>query len=82
MATIAENVIAAGSGNRPPMLEKGMYDSWKTHILLYIRGKENEEMLIDSIENGTYQLLPEIRVKAVDGVIDIKCKQTVADLAQ
>ncbi|GKC69994.1 retrovirus-related pol polyprotein from transposon TNT 1-94 [Tanacetum coccineum] len=72
MATIAENVIAAGSGNRPPMLEKGMYDSWKTHILLYIRGKENEEMLIDLIENGTYQLLPEIRVKAVDGVIDIK----------
>ncbi|GJU44754.1 hypothetical protein Tco_1202020 [Tanacetum coccineum] len=48
MATMAENVIAAGSENRPPMLEKGMYDSWKTRILLYIREKENAEMLIDS----------------------------------
>ncbi|GJZ28609.1 hypothetical protein Tco_0985505 [Tanacetum coccineum] len=27
MATMAENVIAAGAENRPPMLEKGMYDS-------------------------------------------------------
>ncbi|GJU13451.1 retrovirus-related pol polyprotein from transposon TNT 1-94 [Tanacetum coccineum] len=42
MATIAENVIAAGSETRPPMLEKGMYDSWKTRIMLYIRGKEND----------------------------------------
>ncbi|GJZ02754.1 hypothetical protein Tco_0520715 [Tanacetum coccineum] len=26
MATMADNVIAAGVENRPPMLEKGMYD--------------------------------------------------------
>ncbi|GJS94739.1 hypothetical protein Tco_0801707 [Tanacetum coccineum] len=38
MATMAENVIAAGAENRPSMLEKGMYDSWKTHIWLYIKG--------------------------------------------
>ncbi|GKF87486.1 hypothetical protein Tco_0258363, partial [Tanacetum coccineum] len=25
---MAENVIAAGSENRPPMLEKGMYEIW------------------------------------------------------
>ncbi|GJT81018.1 hypothetical protein Tco_1055360 [Tanacetum coccineum] len=36
MATMAENVIAAGSETHPPMLEKGMYDSWKTQIILYI----------------------------------------------
>ncbi|GJU33774.1 hypothetical protein Tco_1182128 [Tanacetum coccineum] len=28
MATMAENVIATGAKNRPPMLEKGMYDSY------------------------------------------------------
>ncbi|GJT51473.1 hypothetical protein Tco_0977630 [Tanacetum coccineum] len=56
MATMAENVIAAG--------------------------KDNGEMLIDSIENGTYQLLPEITVKAVDGVTNIKQKQTVTELSQ
>ncbi|GJX61280.1 hypothetical protein Tco_0294180 [Tanacetum coccineum] len=72
MATMAENVIAAGSKTHPLMLEKGMYDSWKTQILLYIRGKENGEMLINSIENGPYQILPEITIKADDGVTDIK----------
>ncbi|GJX34385.1 hypothetical protein Tco_0245942 [Tanacetum coccineum] len=55
MAPIVENIIAAGSETRPLMLEKGMYDSWKTQVMLYIRGKENREMLRDSIENGPYK---------------------------
>ncbi|GJV42534.1 hypothetical protein Tco_1420974 [Tanacetum coccineum] len=28
MTTLAEHIIVAGAGNRPPMLEKSMYDSW------------------------------------------------------
>ncbi|GJV07264.1 retrovirus-related pol polyprotein from transposon TNT 1-94 [Tanacetum coccineum] len=64
------------------MLEKGMYDSWKTQILLYIQGKENGEMLIDSIKNGHVKLLPEITAKDKDGVTDILHPQTLADLAQ
>nr|GEW36170.1 hypothetical protein [Tanacetum cinerariifolium] len=67
---MAENVIAAGSKNRPSMLEKGMYDSWKTLIILYIRGKENGEKLKDLIDNGPYQLKPYITVKDIDGVTD------------
>ncbi|GKB34374.1 hypothetical protein Tco_0879316 [Tanacetum coccineum] len=55
MATMAENVITAGAKNRPPKLEKGMYDSWKSRILLYIEGKENGEMLIGLIEKGPFQ---------------------------
>ncbi|GKE63735.1 hypothetical protein Tco_1514102 [Tanacetum coccineum] len=51
MATMVENVIDAGFETHPLMLEKGMYDSWKTRIILYIRGKENGEMLKDPIEN-------------------------------
>ncbi|GJU50896.1 hypothetical protein Tco_1220451 [Tanacetum coccineum] len=82
MATMAENVIAAGFETHPLMLEKGMHDSWKTRILLYNRGKENGEMLIDSIENCSYQLLPKITVKVADGVTNIKRKQTVVDLSQ
>ncbi|GKA26984.1 zinc finger, CCHC-type containing protein [Tanacetum coccineum] len=41
MDTMAENVITAGAGNRPHMLEKGMYDSWKPRIWLYIKRREN-----------------------------------------
>ncbi|GJU73413.1 hypothetical protein Tco_1264818 [Tanacetum coccineum] len=51
MATKAENVLAASAKNRPPMLEKGSYDSWNSRTLLYIKGKENGEMLLDSISN-------------------------------
>ncbi|GJZ07283.1 retrovirus-related pol polyprotein from transposon TNT 1-94 [Tanacetum coccineum] len=40
MATMAKNVIVAGAENQPIMLEKGMYDSWKTRIWVYIQGKE------------------------------------------
>ncbi|GJR31260.1 hypothetical protein Tco_1107492 [Tanacetum coccineum] len=78
MATMAENVIAVGSKNSPPLLEKGMYDSWKTQILLYISGKENGEMLIDSIKNGPVQLKPKIFAKDKDGVNDILRPQTNA----
>ncbi|GKA34663.1 integrase, catalytic region, zinc finger, CCHC-type containing protein [Tanacetum coccineum] len=39
-------------------------------------------MLIDSIENGPYQFLPEIIVKGADGVTDIKRKQILTDLSQ
>ncbi|GJZ94344.1 hypothetical protein Tco_0666547 [Tanacetum coccineum] len=62
MATMAENVIAVGAENRPPMLENGMYDSWKTRIWRYIKGKENGEMLIDSIVNGPFKLKEEITI--------------------
>ncbi|GKD69927.1 hypothetical protein Tco_1324017 [Tanacetum coccineum] len=41
MSTMVENVIAAGSKNRPPMLERSQYDSWKIRMLLYILGKEH-----------------------------------------
>nr|GFA73579.1 integrase, catalytic region, zinc finger, CCHC-type, peptidase aspartic, catalytic [Tanacetum cinerariifolium] len=63
------NVIDASYETRPPMLEKGIYDSWKTQILLYIKGKENGEMLIDSIKNEPVKLLDEITVK--DAEVDI-----------
>ncbi|GJV77116.1 hypothetical protein Tco_1508700 [Tanacetum coccineum] len=78
---MAENVIVAGSKNRPPMLEKGMYDSWKTRIILYILGKENGEILKDSIDNGPFQLKLEITSKDTYGVTDICHPQKVEDLS-
>ncbi|GJX15595.1 reverse transcriptase domain-containing protein [Tanacetum coccineum] len=45
-------------------------------------GKENGEMLIDSIKNGPVKLLPEITIKDTDGVTDIRRPQKVADLSQ
>ncbi|GJS59318.1 hypothetical protein Tco_0654102 [Tanacetum coccineum] len=82
MATMAENVIVVGSKTRPPMLEKGMYDSWKTQIILYNRGKENGKMLKDLIDNSPYQFKPEITVKDTNGVTEIRRPQRLEDLAR
>ncbi|GJY43682.1 hypothetical protein Tco_0431895 [Tanacetum coccineum] len=80
MATMAENVIATGSETRPPMLDKGMYDSWKTWIMLYIQGKENGEMLNDSVINGPYKFKSEITAKDTDSVTDICREERLEDL--
>ncbi|GKB78915.1 hypothetical protein Tco_0945810 [Tanacetum coccineum] len=52
MTTLAEHIIVVGTENRPPMLEKSMYDSWASRIRLFIKGKKNGRMMLDSISNG------------------------------
>nr|GEV47650.1 hypothetical protein [Tanacetum cinerariifolium] len=52
MTTLAEHMIVAGIDNRHPMLEKLMYDSWQSCMLLYIQGKEHGRMIHDSVLNG------------------------------
>ncbi|GKC64671.1 hypothetical protein Tco_1097269 [Tanacetum coccineum] len=52
MTTLAEHIIVAGVENRPPMLEKSMYDSWVSRIRLFIKGKKHGRMMLDSIDNG------------------------------
>ncbi|GKC08368.1 hypothetical protein Tco_0999978 [Tanacetum coccineum] len=52
MTTLAKDIIVAGAENRPPMLEKSMYDSWASHIRLFIKGKKHGRMMLDSIDNG------------------------------
>ncbi|GJY67817.1 hypothetical protein Tco_0470799 [Tanacetum coccineum] len=41
MTTLAEFMIVAGADNRPPMLDKPMYESWKGRMELYIQGKDH-----------------------------------------
>ncbi|GJT84407.1 hypothetical protein Tco_1058749 [Tanacetum coccineum] len=52
MTTLAEHIIVAGAENHPPMLDKSMYDSWASRILLFIKGKKHGRMMLDSIHNG------------------------------
>ncbi|GJR20908.1 omega-6 fatty acid desaturase, chloroplastic [Tanacetum coccineum] len=52
MTTLAEHIIVAGAENRPLMLEKSMYDSWASHIHLFIKGKKHGRMMLGSIDNG------------------------------
>ncbi|GKA33151.1 hypothetical protein Tco_0719518 [Tanacetum coccineum] len=52
MTTLAKFMIVAGGDNLPPMLDKTMYDSWESCVELYIEGKDNGRMMLNSFKNG------------------------------
>nr|GEZ05736.1 zf-CCHC domain-containing protein/UBN2 domain-containing protein [Tanacetum cinerariifolium] len=43
---------AKSADNRPPMLEKDMYDSWKSIIELYMMNRQHGRTILESVENG------------------------------
>ncbi|GJZ76740.1 retrovirus-related pol polyprotein from transposon TNT 1-94 [Tanacetum coccineum] len=52
MFTLAEFIIVASADNHPPMLDKPQYESWKSRMKLYIQGKDNGRIILNSVENG------------------------------
>ncbi|GKB91601.1 hypothetical protein Tco_0963873 [Tanacetum coccineum] len=50
--TLAEYMILSGADNRPPMLDKDLYDSWKSQMELYIQNREHGRMILESVEHG------------------------------
>ncbi|GKA82362.1 hypothetical protein Tco_0789110 [Tanacetum coccineum] len=45
-------MILSGADNRPPMLDKDLYDSWKSQMELYMQNREHGRMTLESVENG------------------------------
>ncbi|GJT91587.1 hypothetical protein Tco_1080432 [Tanacetum coccineum] len=52
MTTLAEFMIIAGADNRPPMLEKSLFDSWKSRMEHYMKNRENARMILNLVQNG------------------------------
>ncbi|GJU87224.1 retrovirus-related pol polyprotein from transposon TNT 1-94 [Tanacetum coccineum] len=52
MTTLADKTILSGPDNHPPMLEKDMYDSWKSIMELYMMNRQHGRMILESVENG------------------------------
>ncbi|GJR67743.1 retrovirus-related pol polyprotein from transposon TNT 1-94 [Tanacetum coccineum] len=50
------DIQAAGSDTRPPMLDRTDYESWSQRIRLYCRGKENGLLILQSIDQGPFEL--------------------------
>ncbi|GKD73941.1 hypothetical protein Tco_1332223 [Tanacetum coccineum] len=50
--TLAEYMILSGADNRPPMLDKDLYDSWKSRMEIYMQNREHERIILESVENG------------------------------
>ncbi|GKC43574.1 retrovirus-related pol polyprotein from transposon TNT 1-94 [Tanacetum coccineum] len=50
--TLAEYIILSGADNRPPMLDKDLYDCWKSRMELYMQNREHRRMVLESVEHG------------------------------
>nr|GFA48470.1 hypothetical protein [Tanacetum cinerariifolium] len=56
-----QDIYAAGSENRLPMLNKENYVSWSSHLLRYAKSRPNGKLIHNSIINGPYvrRMIPE-----------------------
>nr|GEZ37586.1 hypothetical protein [Tanacetum cinerariifolium] len=52
MTSLADKAILSGADNRPPMLERDMYDSWKSRMELYMLNRKHDRMILESVEQA------------------------------
>nr|GEZ56870.1 hypothetical protein [Tanacetum cinerariifolium] len=68
MLSLADKAIFSGADNCPPMLEKDMYDSWRSRMGLYMFNRQHGRMILKLVEHGPL-LWPTIEE---DGVTRLK----------
>ncbi|GJV46518.1 retrovirus-related pol polyprotein from transposon TNT 1-94 [Tanacetum coccineum] len=56
MANLSEDIQCAGSDTRPPMLDRTDFTSLQQCIRLYCQGKENGVNILNSIDEGPFQM--------------------------
>ncbi|GKC61528.1 hypothetical protein Tco_1089126 [Tanacetum coccineum] len=83
--TLAEYIILSGAHNRPPMLDKDLYDSWKSRMELYMQNREHERIILESVEHGpliwlTVEENGMIRTKKYDELSDAEKIQADCDM--
>nr|GEW94546.1 hypothetical protein [Tanacetum cinerariifolium] len=64
MASLTDKAILSGVDNRPSMLEKDMYDSWKSRMELYMLNRQHGRMILESVEPGPL-IWPPVEVEGV-----------------
>ncbi|GJR02253.1 hypothetical protein Tco_0525237 [Tanacetum coccineum] len=52
MTSLADKSLLSGGDNKPPMLEKHLYDSWKSIMELYMMNRPHGRMILASVEKG------------------------------
>ncbi|GJT17657.1 retrovirus-related pol polyprotein from transposon TNT 1-94 [Tanacetum coccineum] len=53
MTSLADKSLLSGGDNKPPMLEKHLYDSWKSRMELYMMNRPHGRMILASVEQKT-----------------------------
>nr|GFC63769.1 hypothetical protein [Tanacetum cinerariifolium] len=69
MASLADKAILSGADNRPTMLEKDMYDSWKSRMELYMLNRPHGRMILESVEQDAEAIQAECDVKATNIIL-------------
>ncbi|GJZ39362.1 hypothetical protein Tco_0585925, partial [Tanacetum coccineum] len=67
--TLAEYMILSGADNRPPMLDKDLYDSWKSRMELYMQNREHGRMILESVENAAEKNQADCYMKATNIIL-------------
>ncbi|GJS83101.1 hypothetical protein Tco_0749642 [Tanacetum coccineum] len=77
--TLAEYMILSGADNRPPMLDKDLYDSWKNRKELYMQNREHGRMILESVENGPliWPTIEENRVTRTKKYIELSAAEKI-----
>ncbi|GKE02885.1 hypothetical protein Tco_1390868, partial [Tanacetum coccineum] len=52
MMTLADKSLLSGGDNKPPMLKKHLYDSWKSRMELYMLNRPHSRVILASVEKG------------------------------
>ncbi|GJU09279.1 reverse transcriptase domain-containing protein [Tanacetum coccineum] len=66
---IHNNIMAAGSRDRPPMLATGRYAHWQLRFLIYIGTRPNGDALRKCILEGLYKFTT-VTISAVPATDD------------
>nr|GEW27573.1 retrovirus-related Pol polyprotein from transposon TNT 1-94 [Tanacetum cinerariifolium] len=62
--TLVEYMTLSGANNRPPMLDKDLYDLWKSRMKLYMQNREHGRMILKLVEHGLL-IWPTVEVNGV-----------------
>nr|GEW83766.1 copia protein [Tanacetum cinerariifolium] len=68
-----QDIYAAGSKSRPPMINKENYVPWSSRLLRYAKSRPNEKLIHKSIINGPYvrRMIPELAVDSCETAQEI-----------
>ncbi|GJR49724.1 hypothetical protein Tco_1400245 [Tanacetum coccineum] len=80
--TLRRNI--ANSDTRPSMLDRSDFESWQQRLYLYCPGKDNEENIIQSIDEGPFKMgkFRETLVEGAEGALHLgpERDRVIADL--
>nr|GFB02003.1 hypothetical protein [Tanacetum cinerariifolium] len=69
MTSLADKAVLSGADNLSPMLEKDMYDSWKSIMELYMLNRQHGRMILEFVKNATKAIQADCDVKATNIIL-------------